>query len=323
MGKAIAVKKKTLSAKAGTKKTSGALSVEVAGIKFKNPVLTASGTFGYGIEFAPYTDLNLLGGVVVKGLSLRPREGNPGPRIVETPCGMLNAIGLQNVGVDAFIKEKLPLLRKYKTRVIANIFGETIEDYAEVARRLESAGGVDAIEVNISCPNVKKGGIVFGTDPKEAFKVVSKVRSSTGLPVITKLSPNVTDIKVMVRAVEDAGTDAISLINTLTGMVVDVEKRRPVLATATGGLSGPAIRPVAVRMVWQAASVARTPIIGMGGIMTAKDALEFIIAGATAVQVGTANFVDPSAAAKVVSGIEDYVKRHSTTVRELIGSLKM
>lgn len=323
MGKVVVAEKKGSGAKTGVKGRSEALSVTIAGIRFKNPVLTASGTFGYGVEFAPYTDLNLLGGVVVKGLSLRPREGNPGPRIVETPCGMLNAIGLQNIGVDSFIKDKLPLLRRFDTRVIANIFGETIEDYAEVARRLDSAEGVDAIEVNISCPNVKKGGIVFGTDPKEAAKVVSAVRASTHLPVITKLSPNVTDIRVMVTAVEDAGTDAISLINTLTGMVVDVEKRRPVLATATGGLSGPAIRPVAVRMVWQAASVAKTPIIGMGGIMSANDGLEFIIAGATAVQVGTANFVDPDAAAKVASGIEAYVKRHSTTVRELIGSLKM
>lgn len=297
--------------------------VEVAGLKLKNPVLTASGTFGYGLEFAGFTDLEKLGGIVVKGLSLKPREGNPGPRVVETPCGMLNAIGLQNVGVDAFIKEKLPKLREIDTKVFANIFGETLEDYAEVARKLDGAEGVAGIEVNISCPNVKKGGIVFGTDPLEAHKVVSAVRSSTRLPVITKLSPNVTDIKVMVRAVEDAGTDAVSLINTLTGMVVDVDKRRPVLATATGGLSGPAIRPVAVRMVWQAAQVANTPIIGMGGIMTANDALEFIIAGATAVQVGTASFIDPQAAAKVADGIGEYLKSHNTGMKELIGSLKL
>ena len=209
--------------KAGAKKDNPALSVEIAGIRFKNPVMTASGTFGYGLEFSPYMDLNRLGAIVVKGLSLRPRQGNPGPRIVETPCGMLNAIGLQNVGVDSFIKDKLPLLKKYDTRVIANIFGETIDEYTEVARRLERAGGVAALEINISCPNVKKGGIVFGTDPKEAFKVVLAVRKSTGLPIITKLSPNVTDIKAMVRAGEDAGTDAISLINTNTGMVLDVE----------------------------------------------------------------------------------------------------
>lgn len=304
------------------KKRSSRLSVEIAGVKLKNPVLTASGTFGYGLEFAKFTDLNKLGGIVVKGLSLKPREGNPGPRIVETPCGMLNAIGLQNVGVDYFIKEKLPLLKDYDTKVFANIFGETIEDYMEVARRLDNCEGVAGIEINISCPNVKKGGIVFGTDPVEAHKVVSAVKSSTRLPVITKLSPNVTDIKAMVKAVEDAGTDAVSLINTLTGMVIDIEKRRPVLATGTGGLSGPAIRPVAVRMVWQAAQVAKTPIIGMGGIMCAKDALEFIIAGAKAVQVGTASFIDPDAAAKIAAEMEEYLERHDTTIEELSGSLR-
>lgn len=305
------------------KKTDDRLRVEIAGIGFKNPVMTASGTFGYGSEFAPYTDLNGLGAVVVKGLSLKPRQGNPGPRIVETPCGMLNAIGLQNVGVEAFIKEKLPYLKEYSTRVIANIFGETVEDYSEVAGILDGAEGVSALEVNISCPNVKKGGIVFGTDPFEAAKVVLAVRKATGKPVITKLSPNVTDIKVMVKAVEDAGSDAISIMNTLTGMVVDVEKRRPALATVTGGLSGPAIRPVAVRMVWEARKAATTPIIGIGGIMEAKDALEFIIAGATAVQVGTANFIDPGAAVKVAEGIAEYVERHNTTVAALVGSLEV
>jgi dihydroorotate dehydrogenase (NAD+) catalytic subunit len=299
------------------------LEVTIAGLKFKNPVMTASGTFGYGAEFAPYTDLEKLGAIVVKGLSLYPRQGNPGPRIVETPCGMLNAIGLQNVGVDEFIEKKLPLLKGLNTHVIANIFGETIDDYMEVARRLNAVKGVSALEINISCPNVKKGGIVFGTDPSEAFRVVSAIRKSTSLPLITKLSPNVTDIKVMVKAAEDAGTDAISLINTLTGMVIDVERRRPVLATATGGLSGPAIRPVAVRMVWQAAQAAKVPLIGMGGIMNARDALEFIIAGAAAVQVGTASFIDPDAAAKVASGIEEYVQRHGVSVRELTGSLKL
>jgi dihydroorotate dehydrogenase (NAD+) catalytic subunit len=299
------------------------LEVTIAGLKFKNPVMTASGTFGYGAEFAPYTDLEKLGAIVVKGLSLYPRQGNPGPRIVETPCGMLNAIGLQNVGVDEFIEKKLPLLKGLKTHVIANIFGETIDDYIEVAKRLDGVKGVSALEINISCPNVKKGGIVFGTDPQEAFRVVSAIRKSTLMPLITKLSPNVTDIKIMVKAAEDAGTDAISLINTLTGMVIDVEKRRPVLATATGGLSGPAIRPVAVRMVWQAAQVARVPIIGMGGIMNAHDALEFIIAGAAAVQVGTASFIDPDAAAKVVGGLEEYTTRHGVRIKELTGSLKL
>ncbi len=297
-------------------------SVEFVGTRFKNPVWTASGTFGYGEEFSRYTDLKRLGAIVVKGLSLRPRQGNPPPRIAETPCGMLNAIGLQNVGVDNFIKKKLPFLRKIKTPVIANIFGETIEEYCEVARRLEEAGGITAIEINISCPNVKKGGIVFGTDPSEARRVVSAVRAATRLPLITKLSPNVTDIKIMARAVVDAGSDAISLINTITGMAIDVERRRPRLRTITGGLSGPAIRPIAVRMVWEVYNAVKAPIIGMGGIMTTEDALEFIIAGATAVQVGTANFVDPDAAVKVVDGIEAYLKRHGVSVKELTGSLR-
>jgi len=300
------------------------LSVEIAGVKFKNPVWTASGTFGYGLEFRDFTDLERLGAVVVKGLSLKPRTGNPAPRIVETPCGMLNAIGLQNVGVEAFITEKLPELEKIDTRIVANIFGETVAEYSEVAKRLDGAPGLSAVEVNISCPNVKKGGIVFGTDPKEAFRVVSAVRKAAKrLPVITKLSPNVTDIKVMVKAVEDAGTDAISLINTIPAMVVDVEKRRPVLANAIGGLSGPAIRPVAVRLLWEARKATRLPLIGIGGIMTAGDALEFIIAGAAAVQVGTASFIDPDSAVRVVDGIEGYLGRHRTTLKELTGSLEV
>ena len=304
-------------------KAANALEVKIAGLKFKNPVMTASGTFGYGAEFMPYMDLSKLGAIVVKGLSLYPRQGNPSPRIVETPCGMLNAIGLQNVGVDDFIEKKLPLLKGVDTHVIANIFGETIEDYIEVAKRFDNAKGVSALEINISCPNVKKGGIVFGTDPSEAFKVVSAVRNATRLPIITKLSPNVTDIKVMVKAAEDGGSDAISLINTITGMVIDVEKRRPVLATATGGLSGPAIRPIAVRMVWQAAQVAKVPIIGMGGIMSANDALEFIIAGATAVQVGTANFIEPDSSVRVAVGIAEYVSRKKTRITDVIGSLRI
>lgn len=302
-------------------KTTPAISIEIAGLKLRNPVMTASGTFGYGSEFAPYMDMERLGAIVVKGLSLNPREGNPPPRIVETPCGMLNAIGLQNVGVEGFIKEKLKFLRKIKTPVIANVFGETIEEYSEVTRMLEDSSGVAAVEVNISCPNVKKGGIVFGTDPVEASRVVTAVRRSTQLPVITKLSPNVTDIKVMVKAVEESGADAISLINTITGMAIDVERRVPLLATKTGGLSGPAIRPVAVRMVWEAKKVATVPLIGIGGIVTANDALEFIIAGASAVQVGTANFITPDASLKILDGITDYVSRHKTSVRDLVGSL--
>ena len=297
-------------------------SVLVGGLTLKNPVMTASGTFGYGEEFAGLTDLTRLGAIVVKGLSLEARGGNPSPRIVETPCGMLNAIGLQNVGVDAFIRDKLPFLEKTGVPVVANIFGESIGDYSEVAARLDRAPGVDAVEINISCPNVKKGGIQFGTDPAEAAKVVSAVRGATSLPVITKLSPNVTDIAEMARAVEDAGTDSISLINTITGMVIDIESRKPVLANVVGGLSGPAIRPVAVRMLWQVAGAVKVPVIGMGGIMTASDALEFIIAGASAVQVGTANFIDPASAVNVAQGIEDYMsERGIGDINELVGSL--
>jgi dihydroorotate dehydrogenase (NAD+) catalytic subunit len=303
-------------------KASG-LSIDIGGIKLKNPVMTASGTFGYASEFASYVDLKRLGAVVVKGLSLKPRVGNPPPRIAEVPSGMINAIGLQNVGVDCFIEEKLPFLRKVKVPVIANIFGETLEEYGAVARRLEGVKGVAGIEINISCPNVKKGGIEFGTDPREAHKVVSAIRKATTLPVITKLSPNVTDITVMVRAIEDAGTDAISLINTVTAMAVDVERRRPVLATITGGLSGPAIRPIAVRLVWQAARTAKVPVIGIGGIMTGRDAMEFILAGASAVQVGTANFVDPASAVMVLEGIESYMKRHRIkNIKKLVGVLE-
>jgi len=299
------------------------LRVDLGGLKLKNPVMTASGTFGYGLEFGYYMDISKLGAVIVKGLSLKPREGNPPPRTVETPCGMLNSIGLQNVGVDEFIKEKLPPLRKLKATVIANIFGETISEYEEVARRLDCAEGVSAIEINISCPNVKKGGILFGTDPREAGRVVKAVRGATKLHIMTKLSPNVTDIKAMVRAVEEAGTDSVSLINTITGMAIDVEKRRPVLATVTGGLSGPAIRPIAVRMVWEARSVSRVPLIGIGGIVTATDALQFMIAGAAAVQVGTVNFLDPGSSGRVIEGIEDYMKRHGIrSVKNIVGRMR-
>jgi len=293
------------------------------GLVLKNPVMTASGTFGYGLEFTSFMNLADLGAVIVKGLSLKPRMGNPAPRIAETPCGMLNAIGLQNIGVEVFIADKLPLLADIETNVIANIFGETIDVYAEVASRLEDCPAVKAVEINISCPNVKRGGIVFGTDPAEAAKVVRAVKKAVKrLHVMTKLSPNVTDIKVMVKAVEDAGTDSISLINTLSGMAVDVEKRRPRLATVTGGLSGPAIRPVALRMLFEAAKVAGVPLIGVGGISTANDALEFIIAGASAVQVGTASFINPATSAKVAQGIEDYLTRHELDLAALRGSLQ-
>lgn len=300
------------------------LAVEIAGLKLKNPVMVASGTFGYGEEYAPYIDLNRLGAIITKGLSLKPKLGNPTPRIIETPSGMLNAIGLQNVGMEAFIKDKLPFLKKFDIPVIANFFGNTLEEYGEAAKRLSGCEGVHALEVNISCPNVKEGGIVFGTDPNAAASVISLVRNSSKLPMIAKLSPNVTDITVMARAVADAGADAVSLINTLTGMAIDVKTRRPKLANITGGLSGPAIRPVAVRMVWQAANAVKIPIIGIGGIMTAEDALEFIIAGATAVQVGTANFVNPTATIDIIDGLEKYLIDNTfTDIKELIKSLKV
>ena len=299
------------------------LSVEIAGIKLRNPIMTASGTFGYGSEFAPYMDLESIGAIITKGLSLSPRAGNPTPRIVETPGGMLNAIGLQNVGIDAFISEKLPFLRTVATPVIVNIYGNTPEEYGELARRLDSLKEVAGVEVNISCPNVKQGGIVFGTDPTAAYEVVKLVRDATIKPVIVKLSPNVTDIARMANACADAGADALSLINTLTGMAIDLAMRRPLLANITGGLSGPAIKPVALRMVWQVARAVKLPIIGIGGIMTATDALEFILAGATAVQVGTANFLDPTASHTIARDMERYLLDNNIAdVKELIGALE-
>lgn len=299
-------------------------SVEIAGIKLRNPVMTASGTFGYGQEFADYMDLEKIGAIITKGLSLRPKAGNRTPRIVETQGGMLNAIGLQNVGVDAFISDKAPYLRSVNTPVIANIYGNSLDEYRQVAHLLDSVPEVAGMEVNISCPNVKEGGIVFGTDPKSAFEVVSQVREATIKPLIVKLSPNVTDIVAMAWACADAGADALSLINTLTGMAIDLQKRRPVLANVTGGLSGPAIKPVALRMVWQVSRAIELPIIGIGGIMTATDALEFILAGATAVQVGTANFLDPAASQKVAEGIEHYLAENGIAdVKELIGALRV
>lgn len=298
------------------------LSVEIAGIKLRNPVMTASGTFGYGKEFADYLDLERIGAIITKGLSLRPKAGNQTPRIVETPGGMLNAIGLQNVGIDAFIQEKLPFLRTVNTPVIVNLYGNTLEEYGELAEKLDKLPEVAGLEVNISCPNVKQGGIVFGTDPKAAYEVVSLVRQSTIKPLIVKLSPNVTNVVEMAHACVDAGADALSLINTLTGMAIDLQKRRPILANITGGLSGPAIKPVALRMVWQVAQAVEVPLIGIGGIMTATDALEFMLAGATAVQVGTANFLDPSAAQNIADGMEAYLEANGIAdVKELIGAL--
>jgi dihydroorotate dehydrogenase (NAD+) catalytic subunit len=299
------------------------LSVELAGIRLKNPVLTASGTFGYGEEYADIIDLNRIGGVIVKGISLKPINGNPPPRIWETPSGMLNAIGLENPGVDVFLRDKLPFLRNYDTAVIVNIFGYSLEEYVGVAERLDGVPGVSGLEVNISCPNVKAGGIVFGTNLTAAFELLSAVRKATKLPVIAKLSPNVTDITEFAKAARDAGCDGLSLINTLLGMAIDVRSRRPRLANCTGGLSGPAIRPVAVRMVWQAAKAVSLPIIGMGGIMTAEDALEFILAGASAVAVGTANFVNPRATVDVAEGIGAFLEQQGIgSVRELIGQVK-
>jgi len=303
--------------------TSIDLKVSIGDLVLNNPVMTASGTFGYGEEFAPYGDLNHLGAVIVKGLSLEPRTGNPPPRMMETPSGMLNAVGLQNIGVRAFIREKLPFLRRFDCAVIANIYGETVEEYERVAGLLSRASGVAALEVNISCPNVRRGGIAFGAEPDAAAEVTRRVKAAAALPVMVKLTPNVTEIAQIARAVEEAGADAISLINTLTGMSVDVEKRIPHLANVTGGLSGPAIRPVALRMVWQAVQAVSIPVIGVGGILNARDALEFLIVGARAVQVGTANFIRPTVTMEIIDGISAYLERHACrSVTQIIGTLK-
>jgi dihydroorotate dehydrogenase (NAD+) catalytic subunit len=305
-----------------TKKSKPDLSINFAGIKLKNPVLTASGTFGYGDEFAEFVDLNKLGGVIVKGISLRPIKGNPPPRIWETPSGMLNAIGLENPGVDVFLEHKLPYLRQFDTAVFVNVFGYSLEDYVGVVERLDGIPGIHGLEVNISCPNVKAGGIVFGTNLNAAFELLSSVRKATKLPLIAKLSPNVTDITEFARAARDAGCDGLSLINTLLGMAIDVRSGKPRLANRTGGLSGPAIRPVAVRMVWQAALSVPLPIIGMGGIVTAEDALEFILAGASAVAIGTANFVNPRATLNVIEDLETILEEQGAAdLRGLIGKV--
>lgn len=305
------------------KKTDHALAVEIAGLKLKNPVMTASGTFGYGEEYADYVDLNQLGGIVVKGLSLKPRLGNPPPRIIETSGGMLNAVGLQNVGVDVFIKEKLPFLREHNVAVIANIYGESYTEYAAVAEILSHTPGVHALEINVSCPNVKEGGLSFGADPKASSEVTRRVKAETHLPVIVKLTPNVTDITVIAQAVEQAGADAVSLINTLTGMSIDLGTRTPHLKNITGGLSGPAIKPVALRMVWQVAQKVKIPVIGMGGIMTAEDALEFMIAGAKAVQIGTANFINPHATLEIIDGMRHFLQHNKIKrINDIIGTLR-
>lgn len=299
------------------------LEVSIGKLKLKNPVMTASGTFGYGEEYAEFFDLNRLGAIVVKGLSLEPKEGNPPPRIVETASGMLNAIGLQNIGIRMFIEEKIPFLKTFDTRVIVNFFGDSIGEYSEAARLLSDAEGIHALEMNISCPNKQAGWAIFGTDPKVTSKVVKAVRSVTALPLIVKLSPNVTDIGLMARVAEEAGADALSVMNTLTGMAIDIRTRRPKLANVRGGLSGPAIKPVAVRMVYDVYQAVKVPIVGMGGIMNAEDAVEFMMAGATAVAVGTANFIRPDAAAAVADGIAAWMAAEKVDdVRTLTGALQ-
>ncbi|TES89889.1 MAG: dihydroorotate dehydrogenase [Desulfobacteraceae bacterium] len=298
--------------------------VNIGGIELRNPVMTASGTFGYAREFEKLIDLNRLGAIIVKGLSLEPSVGNPPPRIVETPCGMLNAIGLENVGLAVFVKEKLPFLKRLETPIFVNIYGKSVVEYAELAARLDDIEDVSGIEVNISCPNVKSGGLAFGAYPDSASEVVNAIRDKTEKPMMVKLSPNVTDITEIARSVEAAGTDSISLINTLTGMVIDIETRRPKLANITGGLSGPAIKPVALRMVWQVAQTVKVPVIGIGGIMTAKDALEFLIAGAVAVQIGTANFINPLATIDIIEGIEAFlIERQIDNLTDIIGTLEV
>ncbi|HBY56487.1 MAG TPA: dihydroorotate dehydrogenase [Candidatus Atribacteria bacterium] len=303
------------------------LEVGIAGIKLKNPVMTASGTFGYGQEYTPFVDLNRLGAIILKGITLKPKKGNPPPRIIETPSGMLNAIGLQNVGVEILIKEKLPYLKKFNTPVIINISGDTIEEYMELVRRLEEVSkemGVAGLEVNISCPNVKKGGMTWGTEAKATYKIVSTIRKVTTLPLIVKLTPNVTDIKIIAQAAEEAGADALSLINTLVGMAVDIDSRKPKLANVSGGLSGPAIKPVALWMVWQVFQTVNIPIIGIGGIIKVEDALEFIIAGARAIEIGTANLVNPQTTVEIIEGIEKYLMENNIKdINELVGSMKI
>lgn len=299
------------------------LAVDIAGVHFKNPVLTASGTYGYGLEFANFMDLNSIGGIVVKGLSMTPIKGNPPPRVYETASGMLNAIGWQNIGATEFVTKKLPGLRNYNTHVIVNIVGFDLNDYLEVARFLNDCPGIKALELNISCPNVKKGGFHFNKDPRDAFKVTAETKkASPNLPLWVKLSPNVTDIREFARACEDAGADALSVINTLVGMAIDIEKRRPRLRFMTGGLSGPAIKPVALRMVWETCQTVKIPVIGVGGIASTEDALEFLIAGARAVQVGTANFYEPNVSERIALGLQEYCRSHHIDdINEIIGSL--
>jgi dihydroorotate dehydrogenase (NAD+) catalytic subunit len=300
------------------------LKVKIHDLMFKNPVLTASGTFGNGVEFDDFIDINALGGIILKGTTLNPREGNDYPRMAETPLGMLNAVGLQNKGVEYFCSNIYPVIKKYNTNIIVNVNGSTVEEYVKLTERINELEKIDAIELNISCPNVKEGGMVFGTNCKMAELVTKEVRKVYNKTLIVKLSPNVTSISEIAKAVEASGADSISLVNTFLGMAIDIEKRKPLLSTVTGGLSGPAIKPIAIRMVWQVSQSVKVPVIGIGGIINANDAIEFILAGATAVQVGTANFIDPQITLKIIEGIENYLERHNfNSVNDLIGNLQM
>jgi len=300
------------------------LSVTIGGLTIKNPVITASGTFGYADELIPFYDPSLLGAIIVKGLSLQPMPGNPPPRIVETPCGLLNAIGLANIGIEAFIREKLPSLINIKAPIITNIYGHTVMEYAEIAKRIESVDRIAAIEINISCPNVEKGGMAFGIDPDAAARVTDQVVKNTTKPVIVKLTPNVTDIATVAKAVESAGAQAISVTNTFLGMAVDVATQQPKLTNIVGGLSGPAIKPMALYLVHKVVTNVKIPVIGVGGIMDYQDALEFIIVGASAIQVGTANFINPKAAIEIVQNIADYcVREKISNINQIIGSLNL
>lgn len=300
------------------------LKVKIGEIIFKNPVLVASGTFGYGEEYSELFDLNRLGGIITKSVTLNPREGNPPPRTCETPSGMLNSIGLANIGVERFIQEKLPFLRKFNTRIIVNVAGSTVDEYLQVVEKLNRAKGVDMLEINISCPNVVEGGMAFGSDPECAFRCVKSIRKATDYPLMTKLTPNVKDIGGIALAVEDAGSDCVSLINTLVGMAIDSKTKKPLLANITGGLSGPAIKPVALAMVWKVAQKVKIPVVGIGGITNTEDALEFLLAGASLIQVGTSNFVDPQTSIKIIEGLRNYCKENKLSkIKSLIGKLKI
>nr|WP_239639297.1 MULTISPECIES: dihydroorotate dehydrogenase [Thermodesulfovibrio] len=299
------------------------LEVKIGNLSFKNPVLTASGTFGYGLEYSQFVDLNILGGIVVKGLSLKPKQGNPPPRIYETPCGMINSIGLQNIGLEAFKKEKLPFLKKFNTNIIVNFFGENLDEYIEVAKLLDETEGVHALEMNVSCPNKTSEWRKMGLEPELLREAIKRVRLHIKKPLIVKLAPQVTEIALMARICEEEGADAVSLINTIPAMVIDIKTRKSMIGTLTGGLSGPAIRPVALRAVWEVAQAVKIPVIGVGGIVSAEDALQFLIAGAKAIQVGTANFINPIATVEIIEGIKQFlIEENIKDINEIIGSFK-